>query len=496
MKQTIFPTVLLSSVLLWVSGCSSLSPQNPVDNSVQKFIPQTPSQWSALPGLLTPGEVTNGNWWTEFKDGSLNRVVGQAVGNNYQIAQAKARTAQARAQAVIADSSRLPLLGAGLQADRTRQEAGAAGYLTNETYSLGLLNISWEADVWGRLKAQSAAANESYLASNDALRAVRQVIAAQTAKTYFAVVESKQQVALSQRTLQVMSETARQVGNRADVGVGSPGDKYLSLANRDSAKAGLAGYQEALDRVSRQLQVLVGTYPDGKVATANALVNLPPLPKAGVPASLLSRRPDILAAERQLRASGFNLESAQRSLLPSINLTTGIGTASTELRNLLNGNFGFWSLGGSILQPIFQGGRLRANVRLNEALQQEAANAYANIALTAFSEVETALSVQAKIKRRQTALCSAAQSAKEAERISFNRYRQGIEPYLTVLESQQRTLNAASACISARLAGLNNYIDLQLALGGGFEQRVESLPSAKALFKDRFSKSPSKDPAH
>jgi len=334
-------------------------------------------------------------------------------------------------------------------------------------------------DLWKRLQTKSLASRESYLASYDALRAVRQTVAAQTAKAYFATVESREQVNLSKKTLAVLKETARQVGNRADVGIASPSDKHLSVSNMQSAAAGLAGQEEALARVSRQLQLLTADYPNGKVLTANKLVNLPPLPKVGIPASLLTRRPDVLAAEKQLRAAGFNVTSAKKSLLPTISLSTAIGTASSELRNILSGDYSYWSLAGILLKPIFQGGKLRANVQLNEAVKEEAINVYAQTALTAFTEVESALAARAIINRRQSALCEAANASKAAERVAFNRYRQGVEPYLTVLESQQRALSAASSCISARHDALINYIDLQLALGGGFDERVEPLSQKK-----------------
>ncbi|MCB1619700.1 MAG: efflux transporter outer membrane subunit [Thiothrix sp.] len=472
------------------TGCTNLPTQTPAKPAADSS-ENLPARWTAVPeSRLTQGDVVKGNWWTAFNDANLNRAISQAVGNNYQIAQSRAQLAQAKAQALIASASRLPAVGAGLQADRTRQGGGDNGFSTNESYGLNLLNVSWEVDLWNRLKAQSAAANASYLASNEALRAVRQAVAAQTAKAYLAVVESRQQLGLSQRTLQVMTETARQVGNRADVGIGSPGDKYLSQSNRDSAKAGLAGHQEALDRASRQLQLLMSAYPDAKVTTADTLPRLPALPGIGIPASLLARRPDVLAAERQLQAAGFNMLAARRALLPGISLTTGLGTASTELKNLLDGDFSFWRLGGSLLQPVFQGGTLRANVLLNEARQQEAANAYAQVALTAFSEVESALAARSTINNRQSALCSAANAAKSAEQISFNRYRQGIEPYLTVLESQRRTLDAASACISAQRAALDNYVALQLALGGGFEALAASAPLPQAAGQERLPVAP------
>ena len=428
-------------------------------------------------------------WWQAFRDPKLDAAVTEAVGENPQVFQAQARAAQARAQAVIAGAERLPAIGAGFDASARRQNTPPFGFTTNESYGLNL-NVNWEIDLWGRIAAQTAAAREGYLASVEGLRAVRQSIAANTAKVYFAVVEARQQTDVSRQVLDILTETARQVGNRSDAGVGAPSDKFLAVANRESAAAQLAGNEETVKRSTRQLELLLRDYPSGTVDTARTLVSVPPLPAAGLPAGLLARRPDVLAAERQLRASGFQVVSAERSLLPAISLSGGIGSASAELGDLLDGDFSFWQLAGNLLQPIFQGGRLRANVRLNEAQQQEAAEAYVELVLQVLSEVETALDAHGEILKRISSLCNAAEAAQSAERISFNRYRQGVEPFLTVLESQSRSLNARAACIAAQRAGLDNYIDLNLALGGGFETDATSLPTAGTLFIDRFVPQP------
>jgi NodT family efflux transporter outer membrane factor (OMF) lipoprotein len=464
----------VAGIVLLNAGCSTTINETSggvIKETRNNLLGSEAKPWQAVKGdLLTQGEVVNGNWWTTFKDPQLNQLVNQAVGQNYQVWKTQAQVAQTRAQAVIAGAERLP----SLAASSTGYKVGNSD---NESYTLNL-TVSWEIDLWNRLQAQSLAARENYLASHESLRAVRQSIAAQTAKAYFAVVASKQQVALSKKTLGVLQETARQIGNRADVGIASPTDKHLSIANLQSATAGLASREEALARGSRQLQLLLTEYPDGRVQTANHLAQLPALPKLGIPAGLLSRRPDVLTAEKQLRAAGFNVFSAQKSLWPSFSLSTstvptGVGFASSQLSNLLKGDFSYWSLAGALVQPIFQGGKLRANVQLKQAAQQAAANTYAQTALTAFGEVESALAARGLISRRQQALCSAANASQQAERVSLNRYQQGLEPYLTVLESQQRALSAAGSCITARYDALINYIDLQLALGGGFDQRVE-----------------------
>ncbi len=437
-------------------------------------------------------DVPQEPWWQAFNDPKLNATVTEAVGENPQVFQAQARAAQARAQAVIAGAERLPAIGAGFNAGAQRQNVPPLGFQTIENYGLNL-SVSWELDIWGRVAAQSAAAREGYLASVEGLRAVRQSIAANTAKVYFAVVEARQQADISGQVLDILSETARQVGNRSDAGIGAPSDKFLAIANRDSAAAQLAGNRETVKRTTRQLELLLRDYPSGTVDTASVLVAVPQLPAAGLPAGLLARRPDVLAAERSLRASGFQIASAERSLLPAISLSGGIGSASAELGDLLKGDFSFWQLAGNLLQPVFQGGRLRANVRLKEAQQQEAAEAYVETVLLALSEVETALDAHGDILQRIASLCSASDAAQSAERIAFNRYRQGVEPFLTVLESQSRSLSARASCITAQRAGLDNYIDLNLALGGGFEEGAAPLPTAGTLFIDRFAPQPTNE---
>lgn len=433
-----------------------------------------------------PYSTSSNNWWTTLGDPRLNEIVTEAVGENPEVWQAIARTAQSRAQAVIAGADQLPSIGAGVNGQARRQANGSFKPSTTENYGVGL-NIDWEIDLWGRLAAQSAAAREDYLASVDGLRAVRQSIAAQTAKSYFAVIEARQKASFSKQALDIQTETARQVSNRVDAGIGAPSDKFLAIANRESSTATLAGNEQAVEGATRQLELLLRDYPRGAVKTASQLAPVPPLPDTGIPASLLERRPDILAAERQLRASGFRFVSAKRSLLPAISLSGGVGTASNEVRDILNGDFSFWTLAGNLLQPIFQGGRLRANIALTEAVQREAAEAYVASVLQAFTEVESALATREKIARRIAALCRAADAAKSAERVSFNRYRQGVEPFLTVLESQQRALDTAIACISARRAGLDNYIDLHLALGGGFDEVAPALPTTLTLIEERFA---------
>ncbi len=445
-------------------------------------VPRATTFDQRLPGAYAARQPTGGvfvanEWWDDLGDRKLAANVMRAVGSNPSVWEQQAVAAQARASAIIAGADRLPSLSAGIEADRTRRNGGSGPGFGRIDSTRVALSASWEIDLWGRVGAQSRAAFERYLASTEGLRATRQSIAGLTAKAYVLVVDARRQVALSQRTVDVLSETARQVSNRTDAGVGPPGDKFLAIANRDSATAGLAANREAESRAVRQLERLLGEYPDGTVDVAARLFRAPPLPATGMPADLLSRRPDILAAERRLRATGFDVIAARRSLLPAISLSGSAGLSSPALRSVLDGDFTFWSLAGGLTQPIFQAGELAATVDLRTAEQREAANAYVGTVLDALTEVETALAVRDDINQRRQALCAGARAAQSAERVSLNRYQQGIEPFLTVLESQQRALNASSNCLSAGRAAAENHIDLMIALGGGFRDVPAPLPS-------------------
>ncbi|WP_170003996.1 efflux transporter outer membrane subunit [Pseudopontixanthobacter vadosimaris] len=461
------------AICIVLSGCASPNLELP---ELARNLP---------PGFAAGGVAAqpDDDWWLRFGDPQLAALIDEAVRQNPQIGQAIARVEQARAQARIRRADQLPQISAAAGASRARQTLGGLGPIgsipglpegeeapsgfTVENYDLGL-DVSWQTDLFGALRARSAAARAEFLASEANLRAARQAIAAQVARNYFTLVEARAQVALSEEVVETFGEIARQVGNRADVGIAPPNDKLLAISNLQSAVAGLQQREENAERLTRQLEVLLRDYPAGTQSTAEVLPGVPPPPPTGLPVDLLTRRPDVAVAEYNLRAAGFRDAAARRSLLPSLNLTGSAGTASDELGNLLDGDFFVWSIAGRLLQPIFQGGRLRAQVRFAEGQRDEASERYAETLLTALSEVEIALAIDGDLTAREVALTAAAAAAQESVGISFNRYRAGIDPFLTVLQSQQNALDARSSVLATRRARLENRVALHLALGGGF----------------------------
>jgi len=220
------------------------------------------------------------------------------------------------------------------------------------------------------------------------------------------------------------------------------------------------------------LEVLLGRYPTGKLLTEFPIDDYPRFPgpvPAGLPSELVSRRPDLISAERRLAAADQRVLQARRSLYPRLSLTTSGGTASAELGDLLDGDFGVWSLVANLTQPIFQGGRLRAGIDRAEAVGDEALASYAGSVLQAYSEVEANLNAEGRLLERVTHLGEEARQLIKAQELAEERYRSGVGGYITVLESQTRAVVAQSNLLSTQRLRLTNRVDLYVALGGGFE---------------------------
>ena len=440
-----------------------------------------PSTWNAIPGA-TPADVP-ADWWLTFDDAQLNELVRTSLAYNKDLVAAAARYDAARAQATISGADRLPSLDASFQPSRSRNVfvglpiPGTSGVLSTTSTSFRAdLTASWELDLWGRLRAGHAAATaDAERAAADAW-GVAHALAAQTGKAYFALREARAQLALAERTAASFRTTAQQVRDRFEQGTRPAFDLRLAISNQSTSEANVSLRREQVERATRALQILLGRYPSGLLDTASELADmeLAPVP-TGVPASILSRRPDLVAAERGLAATGARVDQARASLYPRLSLTGMGGTSSNELEDLFDFDFRTWSIAANLLQPIFQGGRLRADVRRNEALVREAAATFETTLLRALSEVEVALAVEDDLANRATQLGSAVESLRAALTQAENRYGQGLADFLTVSDTQRQVLAAESQWLAAKRARFDTRIDLFLALGGGFSEATRPL---------------------
>jgi len=443
---------------------------------------EPPETWTAA---ATDADEPTSEWWDQFGDASLGPLIEIALEENIDLIAAAARVDRAVAQARIAGADLKPQIGIGANAKNQRFNPAAFGQggegpgLSASTFtSYGLsLDVSWEVDLWGRLRAGARAALAEAQAVDADLAGARLSLAGQTAKTWFAVAEALEQVELARSSAESFRVRADWIRERYEMGIRPPLDLRLALSNLAAAESLLALRREQLDRSLRLLETLLARYPSARLLEhfpSAGLPELPAPPPAGLPAEIVSRRPDLVAAERRLASTDQNLKSARRALYPRLSLTGSGGTLALQLADLLDGDFGVWTLAANLTQPLFQGGRLRAGVEQADATKDEALARYVSSVLQAYREVESALAAEAFLHDRVTALEEAVKQTSAAQHLSEQRYAQGVGDYLVVLESQTRAVTSKSDLLSVRRALLDNRVDLHLALGGGFDYPTDT----------------------
>jgi NodT family efflux transporter outer membrane factor (OMF) lipoprotein len=468
-------------LVLVLTGCVAAPERRRPDTGLS-----TPDRWTASEAATA---APLDKWWKQLNDPLLPAIIDLALERNWDLRAAAARVQRAEAQARIAGADLKPSINASLS--RLRQKQNFAGSPVGEiiglppgevpaftTTATGLsLETSWEIDLWGRLRAGARAGVAELQAAEAELRGAKLSLAGQTAKAWFALTEAYQQARLADDSARSFKKVAEQVRSRYEQGLSPSLELRLALSNMEAAEALLAARREQLDRGMRQLEILLGRYPAGSLFEDYPPHDLPSLPgtvPAGLPSELIARRPDLVAAERRLAAADQRLLQARRALYPRLSLTGSVGSSTEEFSDLLDGDFGVWSLVAGILQPVFQGGRLRAGVDAADATGREALAVYANIALRAYSEVESALAAERRLIEREAHLASSVEQLLAARQLAEDRYRSGLGDYLTVLESQTRALTAQIELINARRSLLDNRVDLHMALGGGFEEGPSS----------------------
>jgi NodT family efflux transporter outer membrane factor (OMF) lipoprotein len=469
---------LLLLLVLLVTACAKAPPRTEPELEV---VP--PDAWSVDGVSRSP---IDSEWWASFDDPTLNELVGLAIERNWDLRAALARVERAQAQARIAGADLKPTVDVGLNGARQKINfrgfdfgggsgpgGGGSDVISNTFTGYDLsLRVNWEIDLWGRLRAAASAAAADVQASESDLRGARQSIAGLTAKLWFSIAEAREQVDLAESSVESFRGVADKIRDRYERGVRPPIDLRLALSNLTAAEASLQARRRQLDALVRQLEVLLGDYPDRDLEAHYAVEQLLPVPPpvpAGLPAELVARRPDLVSAERRLAAADRRLVSARRALYPRLALTGSGGSSTLALGDLLDGDFSVWSLAANLTQPIFQGGRLRANIAGSAATRDEALALYAGSVLQAYAEVESRLAAEGFLRRREGHLAESARQLIAAEKLSGERYRIGVGTYLELLESQTRAFVTQSELLSVRRQRLENRVDLHLALGGGFE---------------------------
>ena len=410
------------------------------------------------------------DWWKLYGDATLDDLVATALADNLDVAAAVARIEEFDADLREANAALFPEIDLGGAAARTRS-SGAVALPQSLRVSNDLriaLSTSFEIDFWGRLRRLLESARAQALATYYAKDVVTLSLAGLTSQTYFLLRSLDAQIAATRETLTTRDEYLDVVRRRVDAGLASG----LDLAQASGARTDAAAQLTDLVRQRALAQHLLGTLTgrlDLKLPPGDlAQLPVPPLPPAGLPSTLLERRPDIRQAEQNLVAANAQIGVAKAALLPRISLTGDVGGESAALGSLARSNASIWSIGFALAQPIFTAGRLSAEVDATTARQKQALVGYQKSIQTAFREVSDALVNFSQTTAAEVDLQASVDAARDALRLSQERYESGYSAYLNVLDAQ-RTLNISQlALIRNRQALLSASVDLMKALGGGW----------------------------
>ena len=457
-------------VVIALSGCALSKPPDH-DTVIRQALPEEtviPPAWRSS----ADAAIVADNWLASFNDPALDALVAEAIRHNPDLRQAAAMVAMARQTVTVVGSQLYPQINAPIGLGGMFSDQYASGnnaddyefYGSNHEYAA----VSWEIDVWGRLRAQRKASEADYQATAMDYAYARQSLAATVAKSWYLAVEARQLLELAHERVRIYTELLDLVQFRRAAGKVADLDVAEAEANLNTAASALQAAQGQYSAAQRNLERLLGRYPAAELAASQAFVPVPPPVQAGIPASLLKRRPDLLAAEQQVLAAFRLQEAARLALLPAFGLTLDGGHLSDRLTSLLQINP--WLLHGTIGMnvPIYTGGALQAQVEIATAQQEQMIARYGSVALRAFYEAEVALTNETLLARRLEEERKGLKANSEAVRIAKTRYVAGASDMLTVLQLEERYLTRQSTVIQLRNARLANRINLHLALGGSF----------------------------
>jgi outer membrane protein, multidrug efflux system len=459
-------TVRLGAALLLITLLPSCATAPPPSNSATPV----PPAWLGAGGA-TPVER---DWWRGFADPVLDTLIDEALKRNLDLRQATARLAEAGALAQAQHGAALPSLDLIAGAARSRSLSEVAGQPYFSTGHQSQFQAAYEVDLWGRVAALNAAADAGTQAGRVARDAVALSVAASTASGYFNLRAIDAQLDLAQRTLISREKSLALIRSRHERGYASALELAQAEAELRATAQAIPQWELAAQRQERALNVLLAR-PPGPIDRGAPLLSLIArgLPQAGVPSELLRRRPDIVSAELQVAAADAQWAAARAQMLPSLRISATLGSVGSSA--LRGDPFGIWSLGGSVLAPIFNGGRLRSLTTASASRREQALIAYERVVLTSFAEVENQLSAF-RLQREQLQQAEAQQVAVEsALRIAGRRYREGYASYLDELLAQRNLFAVEQQVLQLRTDLLVTDVNLYRALGGGWDRAANVL---------------------
>jgi len=453
--------------LLFLAGCA-LKPVPTQPEVLAEALPEgtrIPAAWKAD---SQTGAVAD-DWLKTFNDPVLDAIVAEAMANNLDLRQEAERMEIARQSVAVVGAQLLPQVSGQLGAKKTHDFGNEDHVKHTFSHTVASLGVGWELDVWGRLRAERAAAGAGFEATALDYAYARQSLAATVALSWYLTTEAYQLVVLAEQTVGVYSELLDLAKYRYEAGKSSELDVVDARARVEITNSGLEAARKSYAEARRVLEVLLGRYPAAEIEAAAVYPPLPPPVSAGVPAALLERRPDIVAAERLVLAAFRQEEAARLALLPGFSISlVGEHLGDHLIRQL---DLSPWLASAAIgtVIPIYEGGALRAQVKISTAQQAQAVDNYGSVVLDAFREVEDVLASQQITEKRLMHEQRALADLTAAVRIATVQYRAGKRDLLWVEQLQSEQIAMHERVIKLRNQQVANRIRLHLALGGGFD---------------------------
>lgn len=454
-------SALLVSLLIGCAGTSA--PERPATPIPASYAVAQPADSN---GATLPG------WQRFFPDTRLQRLIAAALERNHDLQAAVARVGEARAIYGIQKADQIPTVALGASDTRGRTPADLrlpGTPAVGEQYQVSLGIAAYELDFWGRVASLKQAALAQYLATEEARNTLAIAVVAAVADTDLLERELDERIALARRTVASREEALRIAQRRFELGATSELIPRQVETLLTAARSELAALERQRAQNHAALVLLVGDDPDplpsARLDDNGVMTDLP----AGLPAELLNRRPDIRAAEHQLEAAHASIAAARAAFFPRIALTAGSGTASTELNQLFRANANAWSFVPSLSLPLFDSGRLQANLDLAEARRNIAVANYEGTVQAAFRDVNTALTARYWLEQQLAAQRDLLHAQAERTRLAELRYAQGSSSYMEVLDARRELFAAEQGVVQLRRARLSASVALYRALGGGLD---------------------------
>jgi NodT family efflux transporter outer membrane factor (OMF) lipoprotein len=454
-----------------------------------------PKAWQESPASAVPAEeLSLERWWTAFHDPIVDRLVARAVEGNLDLKIAAARIREARAARGIAASAALPEVGVGGAYSRSKRSdavppfksapggSSPFGRREQNAFEAGF-DATWEIDVFGGVRRDKEAALAQAQAAEEARRDVLVTLLADVARNYVELRAAQRQLEILDQTLRSEQDTLELAKARLEGGLGTE----LDVARAEGLLAANTAQRPTLERFAREavyrLGVLLGRDPGALASELEAPGDIPAVPPEvplTLPSELLSRRPDLRRAERELAAATARIGVARADLFPRVSIIGGFGRRSEDAGDLSGGASQFWTILPRVQWPIFSGGRIRANIRVQDARHEQALRQYEKAVLTALEEVENALSAHTRELRREESLRAAVAANQRALELATDRYTSGLESFLSVLDAQRSVYAVQDQLVQSERNAVVSLISVYKSLGGGWNHSSASTMDSKS----------------